>query len=50
MKTNRRTFISTSVAAGFGAALPGLSPKKENLKEKYAALDEILLKPVLKRG
>jgi len=49
MKTNRRTFISTSVAAGFGAALPGLSPKKEDIKEKYAALDEILHKPVLKK-
>jgi L-alanine-DL-glutamate epimerase-like enolase superfamily enzyme len=49
MKTDRRTFISTSVAAGFGAALPGLSPKKEDIKEKYAALDEILLKPVLKK-
>jgi L-alanine-DL-glutamate epimerase-like enolase superfamily enzyme len=49
MKTDRRTFISTSVAAGFGAALPGISPKKEDIKEKYAALDEILLKPVLKK-
>jgi len=49
MKTNRRTFISTSVAAGFGAALPSLSPKKEDIKEKYAALDEILHKPVLKK-
>jgi L-alanine-DL-glutamate epimerase-like enolase superfamily enzyme len=48
MKTDRRTFISTSVAAGFGAALPGLSAQKENLKEKYSTLDEILKKPVLK--
>lgn len=48
MKTDRRTFISTSVAAGFGAALPSISSKKEDLKENYAALDEIISKPVLK--
>jgi L-alanine-DL-glutamate epimerase-like enolase superfamily enzyme len=48
MKTDRRTFISTSVAAGFGAALPSISSKKKDLKENYAALDEIISKPVLK--
>jgi L-alanine-DL-glutamate epimerase and related enzymes of enolase superfamily len=36
------------VAAGFGATLPSISSKKEDLNEKYAALDEIIAKPVLK--
>jgi len=48
MKTNRRKFISTSLAAGFGVAMPGSLPQSENLKAKYAVLDEILRKPVLK--
>ncbi len=49
MKTDRRKFIATSLAAGFGAALPGFSSQKEDLKAKYSALDEILRKPVLKK-
>jgi L-alanine-DL-glutamate epimerase-like enolase superfamily enzyme len=49
MKTNRRKFISTSVAAGFGAALPGFLPQKADIKEKYTRLDEITSRPVLKK-
>ncbi len=49
MKTNRRKFITTSVAGGLGAAIvPGTSFMPENLKDKYAKLDEIIRKPVLK--
>lgn len=49
MKTNRRKFISTSLAAGASAVLPSFSPDQVSLKEKYDTLDEILKKPVLKR-
>ena len=48
MRTNRRKFISVSMAAGFGAVMPGFSQLTENLKEKYSHLDAILNKPVLK--
>lgn len=49
MKSNRRKFITTSIAGGVGAAIvPGISFGSENIKEKYARLDEIVRKPVLK--
>ncbi|HPF03737.1 MAG TPA: mandelate racemase/muconate lactonizing enzyme family protein [Bacteroidales bacterium] len=48
MKTNRREFISLSLAAGIGSALPGCSRDKESMKEKYMVLDGILKKSVLK--
>ena len=55
MKTSRRKFISTAVAGSMAAALPvaasvtssAVSPAEE-LKERYARLDEILKQPVLK--
>ncbi len=49
MKTNRRKFISTSIAAGFATTMPSLSGQDENLKDKYTRLDEILKKPVFKK-
>jgi L-alanine-DL-glutamate epimerase-like enolase superfamily enzyme len=49
MKTDRRKFISTSLTAGIGAALPRINTAKEDLKAKYSALDEILRKSVLKK-
>jgi L-alanine-DL-glutamate epimerase-like enolase superfamily enzyme len=49
MKTNRRKFITTSIAGGMGAAIvPGITFGCENVKGKYARLDEIIRKPVLK--
>jgi L-alanine-DL-glutamate epimerase-like enolase superfamily enzyme len=49
MYTNRRKFIATSVAGGLGAAIvPGIPFSGENIKEKYAKLDEISKRPVLK--
>lgn len=54
MNTNRRKFIATALAAGAASALP-LSSRaaaargKEALQAKYAKLDEILKRPVLKR-
>lgn len=48
MKTNRRQFIETTVAGSMATIIPGLSFGKENIKEKYAILDEIIEKPVLK--
>lgn len=49
MKTNRRKFISTSVAGGIAAALPFKSLEISDLPEKYKILDGILKKPVLKK-
>jgi L-alanine-DL-glutamate epimerase-like enolase superfamily enzyme len=49
MKTDRRKFISTSIAGGLAAGIvPGISFGSENIKEKYVKLDDILRKPVLK--
>ena len=55
MKTSRRKFISTAVAGSMAAALPtasrstsSLSGPADELKERYARLDEILKQPVLK--
>ncbi|MBN2634331.1 MAG: mandelate racemase/muconate lactonizing enzyme family protein [Bacteroidales bacterium] len=48
MKTDRRKFISLSLAAGIGSAMPGCYRDKESAKEKYLVLDEILNRPVLK--
>ena len=59
MKTNRRKFISTAVAGGLAAtALPLSYYEKEatsfnsitDVKLRYAKLDEIIKKPVLKKG
>jgi L-alanine-DL-glutamate epimerase-like enolase superfamily enzyme len=58
MKTNRRKFISTTVAGGLAAAALPLSygvanttseGSQTDIKSRYAKLDEILKKPVLKR-
>ncbi len=48
MKTNRRQFIETSLAAGIAATAPNFGPGKDDFKEKYSTLDEILKRPVLK--
>ena len=50
MKTNRRKFIGTAIAAGIGTTIPGCTSVSEDLKTKYSALDEILKKPVLKNN
>lgn len=56
MKTNRRRFISTGIAGSFAALLPlsyGATATSdgttEDVKSRYAKLDEILKKPVLKK-
>jgi len=49
MKTTRRNFISTSVAAGLAASLPDFEQSDETIKGKYLKLDGILKSPVLKR-
>ncbi len=58
MKTNRRKFISTTLTGGLAAATLPLScnvvkPEpgdlSEEIKSKYARIDEILKKPVLKK-
>jgi L-alanine-DL-glutamate epimerase-like enolase superfamily enzyme len=49
MKSNRRHFIGTAVTGGIAAALPGFVPGNETVKEKYAKLDAIIQKPVLRR-
>ena len=48
MKTNRRQFIGSTLAGGIAASLPFNFPVPETNKEKYARLDEIISKPVLK--
>ncbi len=48
MITGRRNFITTALAGGIAAAVPGFSIIQENLKEKYNRLDEIIKQPVLK--
>lgn len=49
MKTNRRTFIETTLAGSVAVIVPGLNFQTATLKEKYSQLDEILKKPVLDR-
>jgi len=55
MKTTRRNFIATSVVGGLATVVPGFScvsdktKGPEKLNERYAVLDEILKKPVLKK-
>lgn len=50
MKTNRRKFISTSVAGGIAAVVaPNLALGQESVKNTYTRLDEIIKKPVLKK-
>ena len=53
MKNTRRQFIgqalSAGAVAGLGSVLPGCVQQNQNLKEKYAALDEILKNPVFKK-
>lgn len=49
MKTNRRQFIGTTLAGSLGAALPFSVKASADLKTKYALLDEIIKKPVLKK-
>ena len=51
METNRRKFITTSLAGGLAAGLPGsafASKPKSEIDPVYAKLDEVLKKPVLK--
>jgi len=53
MQTNRRLFISTSLTGGMAAVLPGsayASKPSENIGQRYAKLDEILKKEVLKKS
>ncbi len=49
MRTNRRKFITTSLAGSLAATVPGLSFRSEDIKERYARLDDIAGKPVMKR-
>jgi len=49
MRTNRRKFIGTAVTGSIAAALPRFVPGSGNVKEKYARLDAIINKPILKR-
>jgi len=54
MKTDRRSFISGTLAGGLTAGLPFSSSNAEastlnSVAEKYARLDEILRQPVLKK-
>ena len=57
MKSNRRKFISTTLAGGLAAAIPlssrgsrsDASDLSSNLEDRYTKLDEILNQPVLKR-
>ncbi len=58
MKTNRRKFISTTLAGGMAvvanplsscSATPADSGASADLKNRYAKLDEIMNEPVLKR-
>lgn len=50
--TNRRKFIAATLTGGLAATLPelafGMNPK-DKINSTYAKLDEILLKPVLKK-
>jgi L-alanine-DL-glutamate epimerase-like enolase superfamily enzyme len=49
MKTNRRTFIETTIAGSVTAFIPGINFQTSTLKEYYSQLDEILKITVLKR-
>jgi len=49
MKTNRRKFIATTLTGSLAATLPRISFSLESIKEKYAKLDEIIRKPILKK-
>ena len=52
MRTSRRNFISTGLAGGFAAALPGSKAQEAGSgarKPDYTRLDEILKQPVLKK-
>ena len=56
MKTNRRTFLSTSIIGGLAATIPMTSygqptsaANSDAIMDKYAKLDEILKQPVFKK-
>jgi L-alanine-DL-glutamate epimerase-like enolase superfamily enzyme len=49
MKTNRRKFITTTIAGGLAASLPFTGCSSEDPKNKYIILDEILKQPVIKK-
>jgi L-alanine-DL-glutamate epimerase-like enolase superfamily enzyme len=49
MKQSRRNFIAAGFSAGIATALPKFSVNVESVKEKYAMLDKILQRPVLKK-
>lgn len=56
MKTNRRTFLSTSIIGGLAVTIPMTSygqpasaANSDALMDKYAKLDEILKQPVFKK-
>jgi len=49
MKTSRRNFLATTVTAGIASVIPGIDQINISVKERYAILDDILKKPVLKR-
>jgi len=48
MKTNRRKFISTTLAGGLAVSLPFSGCNDPDPKSNYTRLDEILKEPVLK--
>ncbi len=49
MKTNRRGFLGTALAAGATVAAPGFLKKDNKVNDNYLKLDEIIKRPVLKR-
>jgi L-alanine-DL-glutamate epimerase-like enolase superfamily enzyme len=49
MKTNRRNFLATTVAAGIASVIPGIDQINGSVKNRYSILDDILKKPVLKK-
>ncbi len=49
MRTDRRQFLLTSLAGGAAAAVPALSYGSQVQNPRYAALDEVLGQPVLKK-
>ncbi|MHC4536681.1 MAG: enolase-like domain-containing protein, partial [Planctomycetota bacterium] len=50
MRTNRRKFIGSALAGGVAATLPSSCGGSERKRADYVRLDEILKKPVLKKG
>jgi len=49
MRTDRRKFIGGTLAGGLAAALPHSSYASQAARSRYARLDEVLARPVLKK-